>query len=331
MAEHTADQHITDTATRLTTQGDLDSASLLQALHIERDVATQHFNTLMARLEPSTLAEILTQAMHEHGGVLDRDASDGLYLADVEWAGVKERLASILSQILVSDEDWKDDTVEDSRCPYVATDPTTTIRWRDDGWRCGHDDDKRHNHELFSADGEHVLYAGSWALPHERVCQEVRDDKRCSLEKFHDTAEHESEDGTTWPTESRLRPPADEEGAPEQEDALPPVGKTALECVLVLQKILRDAGLFENKHLAEASPAMKTVARVDEHDNVTDVGFVLDMEEVDSYVFDHAPLDQRTLDRVLAVLDEPPTDAYSHSSIKGLAIAITRVKSLKEG
>ncbi|KAB2806978.1 hypothetical protein F9L07_28510 [Pimelobacter simplex] len=54
---------------------------------------------------------------------------------------------------------------DEERCPYVATDPGTTRRPRDDGWRCGHTAGSVHNHTLYSADGEHVLYAGTWSLP----------------------------------------------------------------------------------------------------------------------------------------------------------------------
>lgn len=55
---------------------------------------------------------------------------------------------------------------EGDRCPFIATDPITTRRPRDDGWRCGETVGPTHyNHVLYDADGERTLYAGGWTLP----------------------------------------------------------------------------------------------------------------------------------------------------------------------
>lgn len=52
-----------------------------------------------------------------------------------------------------------------SRCPFRATDPITTRHPREDGWRCGYEAGHRGSHELFTSDGEDVLYAGVWVHP----------------------------------------------------------------------------------------------------------------------------------------------------------------------
>ena len=54
-----------------------------------------------------------------------------------------------------------------SRCPMRATDPTTTRRPRDDGWRCGDEAGHSGGHTLYSAEGESVLFAGRWVHPDE--------------------------------------------------------------------------------------------------------------------------------------------------------------------
>ena len=55
----------------------------------------------------------------------------------------------------------------DDRCKYRATDPITTRRPRDDGWRCGHEEGHSGSHTLYSAEGECVLFAGRWQAPSE--------------------------------------------------------------------------------------------------------------------------------------------------------------------
>lgn len=52
-------------------------------------------------------------------------------------------------------DDW-------GRCDYYATDPITTRHPRDDGWRCGENKNRIHNHTLYTSDGENILYAGKW-------------------------------------------------------------------------------------------------------------------------------------------------------------------------
>jgi len=53
------------------------------------------------------------------------------------------------------------------RCPYVCTDSITKWYSRDDGWRCGKEEDHPSGHVLYDADGEHVIYNGTsgWRLP----------------------------------------------------------------------------------------------------------------------------------------------------------------------
>lgn len=88
----------------------------------------------------------------------------------------------------------------DTRCPYVATDPNTTRRPREDGWRCGRDAGEPHNHTLYTVDGEHTLYAGTWVLPAPEPTDQTREQiaealaewfcERCDL-----SAEHHREGG----------------------------------------------------------------------------------------------------------------------------------------
>lgn len=51
------------------------------------------------------------------------------------------------------------------RCPYHAIDPETTCPPRDDGYRCGHYAGHSGNHELFTAGGDVILFAGGWEAP----------------------------------------------------------------------------------------------------------------------------------------------------------------------
>lgn len=62
----------------------------------------------------------------------------------------------------------------DDRCKHKATDPETTRTPREDGYRCGHTEGHVGNHELFTADGEHVLFAGRWEAPEDPSTTAVR-------------------------------------------------------------------------------------------------------------------------------------------------------------
>ena len=55
----------------------------------------------------------------------------------------------------------------DDRCKHRATDPITTRRPREDGWRCGHEEGHTGSHTLYSAEGECVLFAGRWQAPND--------------------------------------------------------------------------------------------------------------------------------------------------------------------
>lgn len=53
-------------------------------------------------------------------------------------------------------------TSKDDRCTAQATDPVTTHYPREDSWRCGHAAGHTGNHELFTSDGDDILFAGRW-------------------------------------------------------------------------------------------------------------------------------------------------------------------------